>query len=154
MNGATNLVWPVMACSKTSCAGQSIQWRQLQWRRIHQHKVPSTIGIDLIKAIEDTIYIIGNYGLIETAVCQECIVSKVIGANPHRVHGVVALAVCVQRICVRTGIDVLAVRDERIDFIHDVWEWSENCCKVAVDHVVVADCSGDSVVVEHGTGVV
>jgi hypothetical protein len=121
---------------------------------VHQHEVSPTIRIDRIKAIVDTIHIIRNRRLIRAAVRQESIAAKIIGANPHRIDRVVALPVRVQCVRVRGCIDVFAVCNERVHFVNDVWKRSIDGCKVAVYLVVVTDCAGDRVIVEHRASVV
>jgi len=51
-------------------------------------------------------------------------------------------------------IDVLAICDKCIDFVHNIWEGSIDWCEVAVNYVVVADCSGYGVIVEFCASVV
>lgn len=152
--GKSDLVWPVVTCSESSLARGAIQRRQLQWRSVHQHEIPPPISIDLIKATIDTIHVIRDRRLVEAAIRQEGIASKIVGANPQGIHRVIALPVRVKRVRVRGSIDELAVCDESIDFVHDVWEWPVDGSKITVDLVVVTDCSGNSVVVKLCAGVV
>jgi len=132
----------------------AIQWRQLQWRSVHQHEIPPPIGIDLIKATIDAIHVIRDCRLVEAAIRQEGIASKIVGTNPYGIDSVIALPVRVKRVRVCGSIDELAVCDERIDFVHDVWKWPVDGSKITVDLVVITDCSGDSVVVKLCAGVV
>lgn len=147
------LVWPIMTRSEPTFTRHSIQRRQLQRSRVHQYKVPSTSLINLIKAIIDTIHIIWDGCHVQAAIRQESTSSKVIGADPHRVNCVVRSAIRVKRIRVSRRIDILRIRDESIDFIHNVWEWAEYAGEVAVDDLVGTDSAANGVVVKLRTGI-
>jgi hypothetical protein len=148
------LVWPVLTGCDASCIRQSIQGRELQRRGVHQHKISPAICIDLIKFIIDAINVVWNYCVVETAVCQECIDSKVIGTNPYRVYGVVAAPIHLKCVMAGGGIDVFGVCYESIDFVEDVWEWSIDSCEVSINYFVGTDRSIHSVIVELCAGVI
>lgn len=147
-------VWPVMTCCQSTLTRQAVQGRELQGSRVHEHEVPPTIGIYPVKAIIDTIHIIRNDRVVQTAVSQKGIGSKIVSADPHRVNSVAGCAISEQCVRVRASIDVFAVCNEGIDFVHDIGKWAIDCCKVAIDLIIVTDCSGNSVVIELCPGVV
>ena len=147
------LVWPVMTRLQSSLTRHSIQRRQLQGSCIHQHKVPSTSLVNLVKSIKYAINIIRNSRPIQAAIRQEGIGSEIVGTNPHRIDGVIGFTIRVERIGKCGGIDVLGVCDESVDFINDVREGAVDGGKIAVDHLVRTNRSADCIVVELCTGI-
>jgi hypothetical protein len=123
----------------------------LQSSRVHQHKVSASSFVDLIKAVINTIHIIGDSRHVQAAIRQESTHTEVVGSNPHGIDRIVRFPIGVERIGMSGRIDEFGVCDKSIDFVDNIWEWTEDAGEKAEDDLVVTDGSTDCIVVQHST---
>lgn len=115
---------------QTAICRDCVLRQELQRSQIHEHKVPSTILVQLIHSIINTINIILQRLASDLGIGEEGIVAEIVGSNPDCVDGVASGAG--EEFLVCGAVSVFGVCNEGREFVGlDRGEGGVDCGEVA-----------------------